>query len=254
LLSQKTRYLLFYLFHRNDSSSPVSEGLDGSDNDNDEDEDAETTATIMDDTVEQQQDLNNDDCSSEDGGEDENNENLPHDDAEVLSTDEETKSHGEPIQSTDFDVEHVARLLAKCRKLVNTVDKSNILYEAVQKLAQPNPPPSLVIDMRVRWGSTYKMLQRLLLHRPILIKATEVLSPFTGITVRQRQVIEYSYLSEGDWHVINVLCRCLEIFADASDMLSGSHYPSLALSYPVLESLEFYLNSFSDDEVESSIK
>ena len=37
-------------------------------------------------------------------------------------------------------------------------------------------------------------------------------------------------------------------------MLSGSHYPSLALSYPVLDPLHYYLNSNSVNNVEEGIK
>lgn len=51
-----------------------------------------------------------------------------------------------------------------------------------------------------------------------------------------------------------MLCKCLGILSDASDMLSESNYPSLALVYPVLDSFHFYLNSPSGDEVELSIK
>jgi len=53
---------------------------------------------------------------------------------------------------------------------------------------------------------------------------------------------------------LTALCKSLAIFAVATEMLSDSNYPSLALAYIVLESLRFYLGNKDTDPIEETIK
>ncbi|CAF0809021.1 unnamed protein product [Didymodactylos carnosus] len=73
-------------------------------------------------------------------------------------------------------------------------------------------------------------------------------------TTLQRNKLFGYRLSDDEWDILNELCTALALFADASEMLSGSSYPCLGMAYPVLDSLHYYLNSTSVNDVEECIK
>ena len=70
-----------------------------------------------------------------------------------------------------FEMYDVTVLMEKCRTIVVTIRKSSILSEFIHTLAADQSiNAGLIIDMRVRWNSSYKMLQRILLHRVANLK------------------------------------------------------------------------------------
>ena len=86
-----------------------------------------------------------------------------------------------------LDVHDVGILMVKCRKLINTVRKSSILNDALLNLARDTVSVELVPDMKIHWNSTYRMIQRLLLHQNILGVFYDSLDTIDGVTAKQRK-------------------------------------------------------------------
>ena len=181
-------------------------------------------------------------------------DDLPRDETEVIVSDEETEENENSSTDQNFMIEHINRTLVKCRKLINVTNKSNILYEIAKNLAQPAIKMDLVIDMVVRWNSTYKMLSHLLSYKPILPTLIKEISSNKSIPVKKRKLLISLQPTDAEWEILNMLSECLSRFADATEMLSGSSYPSFALTYAVLKSLQHYLNRQSDSQMENVIK
>ena len=154
-----------------------------------------------------------------------------------------------------FEVYDVTVLMEKCRTIIATIQKSSILSKIVHTLAvDQSINARLIIDMRVRWNSSYRMLQRILLCQVVLDKLYEQLDSLPGVTNRQRKKLVNSKINGNDWNLIQALRRVLERFDEATKVLSGRNYPTLSLSYAIINSLLHYLNDRSDDTTENKIK
>ena len=152
-------------------------------------------------------------------------DDLPRDETKVIVSDEETKENENSSTDQNFMIEYINRTLVKCRKLINVTNKSNILYEIAKNLAQPAIKVDLVIDMVVRWNSTYKMLSHLLSYKPILPTLIKEISSNKSIPVKKRKLLISLQPTNTEWEILNTLSECLSRFADATEMLSGSSYP-----------------------------
>jgi hAT family C-terminal dimerisation region len=181
------------------------------------------------------------------------------------SADEETDGVGDLDSADDcsdsdnentvvLDVQDVGILMVKCRKLMNTIRKSSILSDASLNLARDSVSVELVPDMKIRWNSTYRMIQRLLLHQNILGVFYDSLDTIDGVTAKQRKKLIEAKLTSLDWNILLAIRRVLERFNDATEILSGKSYPTLSLAYPVIYSLKNYLNDRAGDAIENAVK
>lgn len=175
---------------------------------------------------------------------------------------EEEDNFSSSSSSTDSDISdelpvtcNILDLMNKCRTIVNTVRKSSIIHEKVVQLAlSSSMKVGLIIDMKIRWNSTYKMIDRLLLFQGVLKSFYDQLQLIDGITRKQYDKLVEVMLSDGDWFVLSAMKRILERFEAATRILSGHKYPTLSMAYAVIYSLSFYLQSKSKDSVEEQIK
>lgn len=168
------------------------------------------------------------------------------------SDDDSCESDGE--NDIMFDTENIGALMVHCRKLVNTIRKSSILNDALLDLAKDSISVTLVTDMKVRWNATYKMIQRLLLYQHVLTVFYDNLDTLDGITHKQKTKLLELKLTGLDWNLLLVMRGVLERFNDATEILSGTSYPTLSLAYPVIYSLASYLNSRSGSATKNAIK
>ena len=146
-------------------------------------------------------------------------------------------------------------LMGKCRTIITTIRKSSILSEFVHILAvDQSINAGLIIDMKVRWNSSFKLLQRLLSYQTVFDKLYEQLETLPGVTDQQRKKLLHSKLNGHDWNLIQALRRVLERFDEATKVLSGQNYPTLSLSYAIVFSLSYYLHNRSTDTIENEIK
>ncbi|CAF0881740.1 unnamed protein product [Didymodactylos carnosus] len=131
----------------------------------------------------------------------------------------DTDDAEEDIQNYDKQI-HL--LLKKCRKYIKKISSSSILSSELRKLANEQElNVELILDMRIRWNSTFKMLQRLLLLKRVLMNF-HTLSCSTSVGNFE--------LSDEEWRVLDTLSKTLDPINDATELLSGRNYSTLAIA------------------------
>jgi hypothetical protein len=168
------------------------------------------------------------------------------------SADDSSESDDENVVA--LDVQKIGVLMAKCRKLINTIRKSRILNDALLNLARDSVSIELVPDMKIRWNSTYQMIQRVLLYQHVLAAFYDGLDTLDGVTLKQRKKLVNVKLTSLDWNTLLAIRRVLEQFNDATEIFSGKSYPTLSLGYPVIYSLYKYLNDRAGEATENAVK
>ena len=109
--------------------------------------------------------------------------------------------------------------MEKCRAVVTTIRKSGILSGIIHTLAKESSiNGGLIIDMRVQWNSSYKMLQRILVYQTVFEKLYEELHSLDGITNKQRTKLLESKFDGNDRNLIQTLRRVLERFDEATKL------------------------------------
>ena len=193
---------------------------------------------------------NESDYSSDEDVEDDQFDQDDDSSASSMDTDDDENYSLSPVEMQDITI-----TMEKCRTIITTIRKSSILSEFVHTLAvDQSIKAGLIIDMRVRWNSSFKMLQRILLYQVVLDKLYEQLHSLLGVTDQQRRKLVNSKINGNEWNLIQGLRRVLERFDEATKVLSGQNYPTLSLSYAIVNSLSHYLNNRSDDAIENKIK
>lgn len=229
----------------NDDDSEDSEDERGEDDDASEGEEEDDNADADDNTDQIVATSQNDDLSYS---------CLLEDSKGLLSSDDESEDEFESSTPKAVDLLIFCKTLCRCRKLINHINKSSVLYDALHTLRSTSVTVNLVTDMKVRWGSTNTMVERLLQYRSAINKLFEQLPTVAGTTKTQQATLQRLKLSRDEWSLLEILRNILQVFVEATEMLSGSKYPSLAIAHDVLSSLYFYLSSSSTDPVEISIK
>ena len=82
----------------------------------------------------------------------------------------------------------------------------------------------------------------------------EQLSTIQGVSTKHKKLLFKLQLSNYEWDILNKLNSTLLLFSDAAEMLSGQQYPSFAMAYAVIDSLNHYLQSASMNNIEAKIK
>lgn len=180
-------------------------------------------------------------------------ERASADDADELDYDDDS-SDSDDEETSLLDIQDVGILMAKSRKLINTIRKSSILNEAIRNLARDSTAVELIVDAKIRWNSSDKMIQRLLLHQQVLAAFYENLNTTDGVTFKQRKKLSEVKLTSVDWNILLPMRTVLERFNGATEILSDSSYPMLPVAYPVIYSLYNYLNDRSGDGTENALK
>ena len=97
-------------------------------------------------------------------------------------------------------------------------------------------PKQLIIDVRTRWNSTYDMVDR----------ALELREPLQNMAMVDPDLQRYS-LNDGEWQRLLNMRKILHIFKIATNHLTASSHPTLAIAVPiynyVLDKLEDYSDS-----------
>ena len=179
-------------------------------------------------------------------------------DAELLEEDDDSSSllsESDGSDECNIDFYDIPNLMNKCRIIIKTIRKSTILYETLYKIAgRSSVKVGLVLDMKIRWNSTYTMLHRLLDYQSIFKEFYDNLTSIDGITDKQQSRLLKTKLTEADWGLIQALQRVLHRFYVATTIISGNKYPTLSLAYAIIYSLAHYLNNKSSDEMENALK
>ena len=111
----------------------------------------------------------------------------------------------------------------RCHKITKIFNKSSSANAALlkeQREAKIEVPKKVHADVRHRWNSTYLMMSRLLeLKQPV----TQILQAHDALKIRLRA------LSPLEWELMNEVVHLLRPLYDATVIVSGETYPTLAL-------------------------
>lgn len=199
--------------------------------------------------------LDNSDGDIDDG--DDNDDDNDDNDESTLIPDDDT-SDSDSDDTGHNDVIHplnIGELLNKCRSIIITIRKSSILQEAVRNISHDfQPYVDLILDMRIRWNSSFKMISRLLCLRPVLKEFYAQIDSLGGITKKQQAKLMRVHLSNDDWALLESLRYVLERISEATDLVSDKNYPTLPMAYAVKLSLEHFVNDLTGDNNIRSIK
>ncbi|CAF4253720.1 unnamed protein product, partial [Rotaria magnacalcarata] len=156
-------------------------------------------------------------------------------------------------------------LLKRMRKLINFIHQSSVLDRYVKerienKLQEINnrlPPDQqqqhvqfkdLIIDFKIRWNTTYLMLQRFLLYCSIITNITQNPSNEIGLKENQYEQLKKLAFSRTDWILLMATRNVLKSFYEATTTLSTQKYESIGISYIVITGLKKYLTTVKDEE------
>ena len=142
-------------------------------------------------------------------------------------------------------VPQVARVLGRCKKLVEHFHKSTQQTYALrekQRLLSDDSTLELVQSCPTRWGSTYLMLERIKklqqsLCAVLLDKPREVRSLLPG----------------GDeWNIIEEVLEVLKPFHRATTTMSASSHPTVSMLSPLLYKLKFLVLKVSEEDSQTT--
>ena len=216
--------------------------------DTDDDEEERLADTLLGDSF---QDDGDSDGDSDGDDEDFEESNLIPDDD---TSDSDADSDGADGESY-VEAMHISELMTKCRAMVGTIRRASILHETVNTIANDlSINVDLILDMRVRWNSSYKMINRILVYQSVLEELYGQLDNIGGITKRQKEKLIGAHLSSSDWALLQSLRFVLERFSDATEIISGKSYPTLSIAYAVRLSLHHFLSDLTGDTNVRAIK
>ena len=145
--------------------------------------------------------------------------------------------------------------ILESRELIGTIRESSVLSSIVRKLKSEHNENqdnqikrSLILDVRTRWNSTYKMLESLNIHRPIIMEIFQRKTSL-GITRRQQHRLTSLELTSDCWYTIELLIKVLKPFYAATKAISGSQYPTIGITFYIFRRLEKdFLSSIVPDD------
>lgn len=141
------------------------------------------------------------------------------------------------VQDSLTAVKELEAIIEKCKRLVKYFKKSTLATNALnteQKDRFPeNEPLKLIQDVATRWNSIYHMLNRILLLSDSLAMVTRRLSQAPP------------FLTADEEEIVKELVKILNIFEQATKLLSGESYPTSSLVIPVICGLYDTLNTLS---------
>ena len=148
-------------------------------------------------------------------------------------------------------------LLKKIRKIIKMIRKNSLIFSFVHQflkfLRQSKSESTqeirnsraltFLLDFHVRWNSTFLMVVRFLLFRPVVEEITKKPGNIDGLKDCHIEKLSNLVLSKEEWDLLEILKRNLAPFYKASCILSASSYPTLSLSYFVRQMLKNFIES-----------
>ena len=167
---------------------------------------------------------------------------------------EKPGEHSLMLKSKEFTYNTVQRT----RALIKTIHRSSVLdkyvrdqillrqEEANKRTREDNTEPiiynELVMDFRVRWNSSFEMLQRFIKLSSIINDVTFTAKTLDGVTSELASKLSRLTFSHDDWNWLSSLKFVLGPFEESTRLLSGRSYQTLALGKMVLNTLKDFLS------------
>ena len=156
-------------------------------------------------------------------------------------------------------LKNIFALMKKCRLMVKFMRNHTITNEYINQYMLSNNngkrTGDLVLDMFIRWNSSFLLLDRLIIYKNIINSMFSFPNNLVDLTEKQKQQLKELSLRQPEWELIQSLRNIMELFLDTSVVFQGQHYPTMALSFYVFHLLSYFLESTSNDElITSSLK
>lgn len=164
------------------------------------------------------------------------NEDFDDEEPENLSMDSMDNWSADVIEELDtltgeIIQQDIGILLKKCRSMMKLMNKSSILMNYVLGLKkQFKIGRSLQLDCKNRWGSTYHLVEVMLLYKKIINKINSEKYDI-GLNKKQTNKISLIELDQTDWKILDIIYIILKPFVDATNLISGSRYPTIGVAY-----------------------
>lgn len=141
------------------------------------------------------------------------------------------------IVSSGLDI--VKENIKKLRKLMKMIKRSSKILEELENLSQLNHQPFLrpIIDIKTRWNSTYKMINR----------ACTLKENISMLAVKYPTLNNY-LPTQMEWELLHDLNQFLEPFDNATTNLSSQSYPTIAHSRIILLAIKIDLYADRGDD------
>ena len=178
--------------------------------------------------------------------------------SELSSDDEGSDGNIDSIIDEESRVLNIISLiLHKIRSITKLTRKSNIVQNHVLKLVRDDESIkhdiSFIIDFFVRWNSTYKMIERFIKLKQVVISLTSLPERIDGINDCQVNKLKKWLFSSEEWALVEILSKILQPFFMATELASGQAYPTLAISFIIALNLKKHLSS-NESTDEGAIK
>jgi zinc finger BED domain-containing protein 1 (E3 SUMO-protein ligase ZBED1) len=140
----------------------------------------------------------------------------------------------------------VSNLLGRIRFVIRKLKASPSQRKAF-KLQRETA--EMILDVVTRWNSTFYMLERLIKQKKAFNNWLET-NPKIG-----KIHLGYLKLSTADWSLIDRKVEHLNVFEEATKLLSGDKYVTLSMVMPTFIELFTYIeNAMNNDDVLNRIK
>lgn len=173
---------------------------------------------------------------------------------------EQTGEHLSMVNLKEF----VFDMMQKTRTLIKTIHRSSGLdkyvrdqisvkqEEANKRAREENTEPiiynELVMDFRVRWNSSFEMLERFIKLSSVINDVTFTAKTSDGVTSELASKLSRLMFSHDDWHWLSSLKSVLGPFEQSTCLLSGRSYQTLAVGKMVLHTLKDILSRHKTGE------
>jgi len=185
-------------------------------------------ATDSDDEINNAVDDNNEDTVSYADENDDTDENDNPDDNE----------ENDDYQSVDLqDIRaFIRQLIDRVRAFISNINSTRAVTDYIQQREKLHDPPitaALVTDIKIRWNTTFIMVDRFVTHQAIIDDINSRPFKIPKISSVQQLILgskKFEFTND-DWCTIKDLQTVLKPFFGATTAISAKNYPTLALAY-----------------------
>ena len=146
---------------------------------------------------------------------------------------------------------NVFRLMKKARIIIKFMKNHSVTNEYINKhiisTYGVNNAGGLVLDMIIRWCSSFLLLERLIKYQDILNNVFSFPVNLPGLNEEQKKRLKELALNEREWELLEALKFVLEPFLDSTTVLSGQTYPTMAASFYIFRLLSHFLQTTADN-------
>jgi hypothetical protein len=149
---------------------------------------------------------------------------------------------------TEITKTQLAETIQKCRSLIKAVNHSQILTSFVNnERIKLGVSRRLMQDCITRWNSTFSSLQSLLLNKQVIVNLLANKRQI-AISAKLFEKLTLCELSSDEWVLVHQIVHVLKPFYEATQLLSGSHYPTIGLCLFAIRTIRDYLETQGEEE------